>query len=832
MTSQRLATMRQMTPRCTPWIRLAALTVLAIGFFTSLAPAQQDQPPATAPPPPASTEPSPAALANERGLDAAADLTGRTVENVRIEGNTHVPTAVLRELIRTREGEKFDPATVVEDYQRIFERMKTFANVEARVQPTEKGVIVIFIVSEQKQISEIRYIGNKELSYDDLRKVVDLRKGQAIEMFRISQARQAIEKLYRDKNYPFAHVDVNQDEITTTGDVVFRIIEGPRVRIRKVDFIGVNNFTVWRLKDQIKTGYYIFIFRDGAFDAEQVDQDVIALESFYHDKGFFDARVGRKLSMSPDMHEMQVTFLVDEGPRYTVNSVEFRGIRSVTEGALRKQMKMLEGIPFDQDGVDADKRAIVRVYSKAGGFIYEELPGMAPNPDYLQINVKQKFLSEPGKVDLIYEISEGKQYRLGRILVKGNTRTQDKVIFREMRMRPGQVYNSAEVQDATDRLRGTPYFSSVSVTTIGDDPGVRDLLVEVEEAHTASISAGIGVNSNGGFGGQLSYEQKNFDIANPPASWSDIFSDRAWTGAGQDFVASFSPGTEGTDARVGFTEPYLFDQPYSLSVQGYLQDRIRDVYDDDRLGSTYTIGQQFNYIYSASFTLRIESVHITDVTDPTPEFRSLQILNAQGYHLLTSAGEILRRDTTNHGPVTYEGTDTSIGFEQGNALGGQVPFNRLIFSFNDYASVGEDLLGRRVVLNSRLDEGWDPIDPPFYERFYAGGFGTVRGFAFRGISPRDGPSSDAIGGAYTITGNEELGFPLAEDFLRGDIFVDYGDVEPQFHYGVIRTSVGFGFRLTLPFFGQTPLALDFGFPIIKNSQDSTQVVSFSFGISR
>jgi outer membrane protein insertion porin family len=829
MTTQLRVSMSHPASRRTPRTWPLAFALLFLLLCPKFAFAQEDQS-ASHPPPPPATEPSPSELASERGLDAAADLAGRTVESVRIEGNTRVPTAVIRELVRTREGEKFDPQTVVEDYQRIFERMKTFANVEARVEPSRRGVIVIFIVTEQKQIHEIRYLGNKELNDDDLRKTVDLRHGQAIEMFRINMARQAIEKLYRDKNYPFAHVRIDQDEILSTGDVVFHIIEGPRVRIRKVDFIGVNAFTVYRLKDQIKTGYYIFIFRNGAFDPEQVDQDVISLESYYHDKGFFDARVGRKLTLSPDMHEMQVTFVVDEGIRYTVNSVEFRGIKSVTEGELRKNMKMLEGVPFDQDGIDGDRRAIVRVYSKAGGFIYEDLPGVPPNPDYLQINVKQKFLSEPGKVDLIYEISEGKQFRLGRLLVKGNTRTQDKVILREMHLRPGQEYNSAEVQDATDRLRGTPYFSSVTVTTIGDDPNVRDLLIDVEEAKTSQISAGVGINSNGGFGGQVSYEQKNFDIANPPATWSDLFTDRAWTGAGQDFLISVQPGTEGTNGQIAITEPYLFDQPYSLSVQGFLQDRVYDNYDDNRLGASVSIGQQFNYVYSGRFTLTAQNIQITDVNDPP--VRSLQIDNAQGYHFMTSAGIVLTRDTTNHGPVTYEGTDTQIGLQKADVLGGQVDYSQLTYSFNAFSEIGEDLLGRKTVVSSRFEEGWDPQNPPFYERFYEGGFGTVRGFAFRGISPRDGPLLDAIGGAYSMSGTEELGFPLAEDFLRGDLFVDYGDVEPQFHYGVIRTSIGFGFRLVLPFFGQTPLALDFGFPVVKNSQDNTQVVSFSFGIYR
>ncbi len=123
-----------------------------------------------------------------------------------------------------------------------------------------------------------------------------------------------------------------------------------------------------------------------------------------------------------------------------------------------------------------------------------------------------------GKVRLVYEISEGKQFRTGRILIKGNEKTQDKVMLREMHMYPGQVYDSAEVQDAEDRLKGLPEFQSVTISPVGDDPEVRDLLVQVTEQKTAQINAGIGVNSNGGFGGQLGYEQSNFDIANLPTS--------------------------------------------------------------------------------------------------------------------------------------------------------------------------------------------------------------------------------------------------------------------------------------------------------------------------
>jgi outer membrane protein insertion porin family len=709
--------------------------------------------------------------------------------------------------------------------------MKRFANVEARVQPTRTGVIVLFIVTEERQIKEIRYQGNVNINTHDLEQVVDLKTGEAIDQFRINLAQQSIEKLYRDKNYPFAHVQWSATDVQKEGKLIFQIVEGPQVRVRKIDFIGNNTFSAWKLKDQIKTGSYIFILNPGKYDAEQVDEDVSSLSKFYRDKGFFDVRVGRKLDRSPDMTEMQITFVIDEGPRYIIDQVSFEGNHAVSDETLRGSLKDVEGIPYDKEVIDKDVQAMVKDYSKAGGYIYEEQPGIMPNPEYLQIVSKPYFEKEAGKVRLVYLLNEGKQFRLERILIKGNSKTQDKVILRELRMRPGQVYDSAAVQDAEDRLRGLPEFSNVSIVPVGADPNGRDLLVEVTEQRTAQIGAGIGVNSNGGFGGQVSYDQKNFDIANVPTSWGEIFSDRAFSGAGQDFQILFEPGTEGTDATVSFTEPYLFDQPYSFSSSLYYDTRIRPVYNDDRVGGLIGLGRRFNYNWSASLQFEAADVDIKDLEQPL-YLRAPEIVAGQGHHTLTTIAGYLERDTTNHGPVTYEGTDTTIGFKDAGAMGGTVYYDRVSLDFSAYQQITEDLLGRKSVLTFRLDGADDPRKAPFYERFYGGGIGSLRGWEYWGVSPRSGLENDQVGGDYYTTSTIEYGYPLAEDFLRGVLFVDAGDYEPNWHYGVIRSSIGFGFRLILPFLGKQPLALDFGFPMTQSRQDNQQVLSFSFGISR
>ena len=275
----------------------------------------------------------------------------------------------------------------------------------------------------------------------------------------------------------------------------------------------------------------------------------------------------------------------------------------------------------------------------------------------------------------------------------------------------------------------------------------------------------------------------------------------------------------------------MLDQPYSLSLSGYYDTRIRPVYNDDRVGTSIGIGRRFNYIYSASVALGAADVDIKDLE--FPEFvRAPEIIEGLGHHTLTTASVKFERDTTNHGPITYEGIDSWVSFTDAGALSGTVNYERYQFSTTGYQLISDDLLGRKSVLDVHWEGGDDLRKAPFYERFYGGGIGSIRGFEYWGISPRDGIGVDAVGADFYTTGTVEYGFPLAEEFLRGVVFLDAGDYESTMKFGDIRTSVGFGFRLVLPIFGKQPLALDFGFPITHSPQDNEQVLSFSFGISR
>lgn len=760
---------------------------------------------------------------------AAASLKGREVAEVEVRGNRQVSTAVIRNLIRTRPGEPFDPATVAEDYQRVY-TLRKFSNVEAKVFESAPGggVTVVFIVTEQDLVNSIRFKGNARVDTAELRGVVDVRVGEAIDPFRNSLARAAIENLYKDKNFPLARVEVDAKALAETNDVVFNIVEGPNTRIRNIDFKGAKSFSKDKLRDQVKSASYFVLFSPGRYSPQQVEEDVASLRRFYESKGFFDVRVGRKLVWSPDLSELQIDFLVEEGPRYVIDKVTFVGNNGVPEQQLRARMKLLEGRPYDGETLQRDTREIVREYSGRFGYIYQP---QSNDPDYLRIDSKQVFRNQPGKLELIYTIREGREFQVGNIYVKGNTRSQDKLVLREFRdFAPGQRFNSGELQDAQERLRRSPYFGSVVVTPIGEEPGVRDLLVEVTEQHTASFNIGAGVNSNGGVGGNITYEQRNFDIGNFPATAGDIFSDRAFIGAGQVLRVSAEPGTTQSNASIRFSEPWVFDQPFGFSNELFFRDRIREDYEDSRFGDIVTVSHRFDYVHSAAVTLRGERVEIHDIDDRRE--RAQDILDAEGKNTLTSVALNLRRDTTNPGIFPDRGSVTTARAEFYGALGGAYSFQKYTVGWDAYQTVYEDLLDRKTVVGLHANVGYISGESIFFERFYGGGIGSVRGFQFRGISPRQGRDDDAIGGDFSMTGTAEVNFPLVGESLRGVVFTDAGTVRDDFALSDIRVSVGVGARVILPFLGQTPLAIDFGVPLIRNDEDETQVISFSFGFTQ
>ncbi|MHC4099580.1 MAG: BamA/OMP85 family outer membrane protein, partial [Planctomycetota bacterium] len=459
---------------------------------------------------------------------------------------------------------------------------------------------------------------------------------------------------------------------------------------------------------------------------------------------------------------------------------------------------------------------------------------------YLDVRVDAQQLrsgDEP-QVDLLLRIDEGEQAKVGAVHVTGNFLTRDRVIRRELRdLRPGRPYDAREIERASERIRATRLFSDVHITVQDPDPAhpeYRDLLVEVRESNTGSVNFGIAAGSDTGLFGEFSLNQRNFDITDFPESPGELFSGRAFRGGGQRFNMTLRPGNELFQYVMSWTEPNFFDTDNSLRISGlYAERQFRSggstLYEETRISLPITVGRRLGQIWDMSVTGRFERVELNDIRASAP----VDVFEAAGPDNITSLRLSLVRSTVTRFTRPGEGSRLELTWEQFGALGGDYTFSKTQAEYTVFLTMQRDFLGRESILkvNGRVGYIFGGDDAPLYERFYLGGR-SFRGFEFRTISPkgvnRAGvQTDDPVGGDWLVFLGAQYEVPLIGDALNGVIFLDSGTVVNDIGFEDYRVSAGFGVRIYIPQFGPVPIAFDFGFPLRKESDDDTEVFSFS-----
>ncbi len=361
-----------------------------------------------------------------------------------------------------------------------------------------------------------------------------------------------------------------------------------------------------------------------------------------------------------------------------------------------------------------------------------------------------------------------------------------------------------------------------------------DLNIRTEETMTGRLMFGVGVNSDAGLVGSVVLDEQNFDWTRIPSSWEEVRNSTAFRGAGQRFRIEAVPGTTVQRYAVTFQEPYLFDSQVSLGLSGYFYNRIYNEYDEQRVGGRVAFGYQLTHDWSVSAAYRGAKINITDPIDPT----------------IPDLAEVTGRNLALHGfglSTSYDKRDNPFMATQGHVLEasieqvlGSFQYPRMELDAKKYFTLHErpDGSGRHV-LSVSGHAGWSGDDTPIYDRFYAGGFSTIRGFQFRGASPHVysvSAGEDAfIGGNFELLASVEYLFPItADDMVRGVVFCDTGTVEPTMDNwsNNYRVSPGFGLRICVPAMGPAPIALDFAFPVAWQPGDQFEMFSFFVGFQR
>jgi len=747
-----------------------------------------------------------------------------TVIEVRVQGNQTLSAEAVLIHVKTRVGNDFDEKVAKADEQALLKTGRFDSVVTTRTQ-TDQGVIVTFIVTERPVVAKVVFQGNKALKTSDLFKELPFGINDPLNPFNVQAGRQAVLNKYRGSGYYFAEVTVDEEALARQNQAIYRIVEGPKVAIRKIVYKGNRHFRTLWLRLQTKTSSRWWPIVAGNLDIEQVDGDVNTIRNLYVGEGFLDAEVGRLLEFSEDKTQVTLTFVINEGPRYRVNEVSFRGNTVFSDTELAARLKLRQGEFFQALTLQRDVKVLRNTYGELG-YIEAEVKARktylapdAPLPDWAAA-LKDK----PALLNLVLEIVEADQYSIGRIDIRGNDVTQARVIRRELRFFPEQMYNIVAVEESQHRLEETRLFDEVTINPVGKEPKVRNVLVSVREGKTAEFLVGVGVSTNTGLLGNISFTQRNFDLFAWPTSFKQFIKAQSFKGAGQTFRIVAEPGTELMRFQVEWFEPRLFDKEYSLGTKAFLWTRSRESYDETRYGGVVSLGHRFKNLWYGELAGRVESVELDDLdTVVAPEIRK-----DAGQAILAGIKGTLVRDRTDSRWMPSTGDRFMLSYEQ---VGGDYTFGRADAEYRIYRTVYVDALDRKHIVAGRVGAGHIFGTAPVFERYYGGGIGSVRGFKYRGISPRGTGVDDPIGGDFLVFAGAEYSFPLIADQLRGVVFLDTGTVEEDFGVSSYRASIGVGFRWVIPLFGPVPMSFDFAVPISKDGDDDTQIFSFSLGFT-
>jgi len=680
----------------------------------------------------------------------------------------------------------------------------------AEKQPTE-GV-------GQNVVRSIEFVGNHTFKDSTLADKLGIQVGDYLDIVLAETGRGIINEFYRKKGFPHNVVMLNTARVSQ-GHLIYIIDEGPRVRIRSVSFKGNRGIKTADLRKVVRTKTRSWLVRPAYYTEEKVNSDVERLQRVYYRRGYLNSSV-RAVGQS------HITFIIEEGPLYKVGEIVITGNTYFEKERLLSGLKLEPGQTYLYHKGAEHAQWILKLYRR-NGFIDAKV---VQRPEFVQ-----------GALDVanvVFEITEGRQFRIGRVDITGNVSTQDKVIrhvLDEYGFTPGSLYN-AEMAPNEPGGQLERYIQRATLAEqaiimpipVAGEPNRMDARVDITEGLTGMWNPGIGVGSDSGVIGHLIFQQRNFDITDWPESFSDFITMKAFRGAGQTLRIALEPGTVVDQYSVSFLEPYFRDRPTSLEVVGSYYERGRRAYDEERLKAYLGFEQRREGNWRRRIAFRAENVDVGGVDADAPK----EIWRVKGSNALTGVRLGLGRDMTDDKYNPTSGYTFDTDYEQ---VTGDHNFGVLTGVYVKYRTLHRDLLDRKTVLATKVRGGAIAGSAPPFEKFYGGGTGTygIRGFEYRGVSTRGLQTNvptperkDPIGSDWILLANSELVVPLAGENLSWLFFVDSGVIDT----GGVRASAGMGIQILIPqWFGPVPMRFEIASPFMKDDEDDTQVFSFSVG---
>lgn len=753
---------------------------------------------------------APASAAQE-AFASAKDSEGKAVTALEVKNNKAISSATILAKVQTVAGKPFSQAILNQDLKRLY-ATDFFTDISIDVEDYKGGVKVIFVVTEKPIVDKILFEGNKVIKTDRLSPLVKAKSGQMLNYRNLKADTEAISGIYEKNGFHLAKIQyrVDIDEKTNRGNVVFEIQEAERVKIRNIFFEGNRAFSDRRLVKLIATRRST-LFTSGYYKKEVFESDLEKIADFYKREGFIDVAVDKDLRYDRTGRSLYVTIKINEGKKYLVGIIKITGNKIFPEFKLRAKLAMLPHSIFSQEALKADVVNLQEYYFH-DGYISA------------RVNADTVLNSQTGNIDVTYAINEGELAYVDRIDIRGNVKTKDVVIRRELRVYPGEKFDGEKLKRSKERLYNLGFFEEINYEV---EPGTADnkknLIVSVKETKTGEFSFGGGYSSIDKLVGFVDLTQKNFDIANWPT----------FTGDGQELRLHTEFGTVRQDYVLSFTEPWLFDYPYLFGFDLFQRSHSRSTdigygYDETRRGGDLRFGKELTEYDRADLIYMMESVEIGDVSSEASDDFKLE----EGTNNISSLGLTLTHDTRDNIYNPMKGLlGVAAADYAGGLLGGDKNFLRYTFGSSVFfTAFGTNVLELRGKAGA-IDDFSTTSRVPIYERFFAGGANTIRGYRERRVGPRDPVTKDPIGGKSILLGTAEYTVPLVK-VLKGAIFYDVGNVWPtvsEFGGGDLKSSAGVGIRIKTPL---GPVKLDYGYPLSAAAPGEGKSPRFHFSMTR
>ncbi len=738
------------------------------------------------------------AVADVVGQVVAYTERSRFIASIALEGNEIIDTGAILRKISSTAGDPYDPAALREDLKAIY-AMGFFDDVQIDVTDSQQGKKVIFRVVEKPTVSSITFTGLAELEEKDIREVVTIKQNTILNPTGVNAAAEAIKALYKTEG--FYNTDVTADityPTPSTAAVTFDIDEGEKIFIKEINFQGNNSFDDDDLEDVLETttkGWFSWLTDSGLLNRDILSQDAARIIAFYHNNGFLEARVGEPI-VSQEGKWLYVTFVIEEGPRFKVGTVDLTGDLITDERTLLELLSIRDEEFLSRKTLRDDIIKITDYYSEFGYAFAEVRPDINKS-------------AGGGRVDITLNIYRGDLVYINRVIIKGNSRTRDNVIRRDIQVTEGGVFNTKELRATSQKLQRLDFFEEINVNPEPTlEPDKMNIVVDVTEKSTGQFSIGAG------------YSSVDDVIVMGEISENNLF------GRGHRLALSANLGGSSSRYNLSWTNPRLNDTQISMGIDLFDWEREFDDYTKESIGGALRFGHPLWEHWRMYESYGYSDSTLTDVSDDA----SFIIRESQNVPVTSSVRVAFIRDTRDRLFGATEGSRNSIAIEYaGGPLAGDAQFTAVELESSWYFPAP---FGTIFHLVGSVGQVWENETDklPVYERFYLGGINTIRGYKYGKVSPIDPETGDRIGGDRMWYVNTEIVVPVfKEQGVFGVVFFDIGDSmaeDEELTTNDIAKATGLEFRWLSPI---GPFRLVWGYNLDPKNDEPESVWDFSIG---